>query len=121
MPPRGLLFLREGEMNVYRSIGYAVGTPEALALAARLSAWHDAMVAHERPADTARVSRCGDDCPHADARLLWREAVEIFGDTAEQMKFLRRHASAASRTTAFSARGRLQRSSAPFEELKQHP
>src|SRR5687767_5006205 len=76
-------------MNVYRSIGYAVGTPEAVALAARLSAWHDAMVAHQRPTDTARVTRCDDDCPHAEARSLWQEAVDVFGDGAEQMRFLR--------------------------------
>jgi hypothetical protein len=78
-------------MNVYKSIGFAVGTPEALALAARLSAWHDAMVAHQRPADTARITRCDDDCPHAEARSLWHEAVDVFGDGAEQMTFLRRH------------------------------
>jgi hypothetical protein len=80
-------------MNVYKSIGYAAGTPEALSLAARLSAWHDAMVAHQRPADTARVTRCDDDCPHAEARSLWREAMDIFGGYAEQMTFLRRHGS----------------------------
>ena len=80
-------------MNVYKSIGYAVGTPEALALAARLSAWHDAMVAHQRPADTARVTRCDDECPHAEARSLWREAADVFGRHAEQMGFLRRHGS----------------------------
>jgi hypothetical protein len=78
-------------MNVYRSIGYAVGTPEALALAARLSAWHDAMVAHQRPADTARITRCDADCPHAEAKSLWHEAVSILGDGANQLGFLRRH------------------------------
>ena len=78
-------------MNVYRSIGYAVGTPEALALAERLSAWHDAMVAHQRPADTARVARCDDECPHAEARLLWLEAMEVFGEHTQQFGFLRRH------------------------------
>ena len=77
-------------MNVYKSIGYAVGTPEALALAVRLSAWHDAMVAHQRPADTARVARCDDDCPHAEARFLWLEAVEVFGEHTNQFGFLRR-------------------------------
>jgi hypothetical protein len=80
-------------MNVYKSIGHAVGTPEALALATRLSHWHDAMVAHQRPADTARVTRCDDDCPHAEARSLWLEAVDLFGSYAEQMGFLRRHGS----------------------------
>ena len=98
-------------MNVYRSIGYAIGTPEALALAARLSAWHDAMVAHQRPADTERVTRCDDDCPHAEARSLWHEAVDVFGESAAQMGFLRRHGAEAHRVpasalpaTAFSCR-----------------
>lgn len=90
MPPRGPFF-SEDEMNVYRSIGFAVGTAEALALAVRLSAWHDAMVAHQRPADTARAARCDDDCPHAEARFLWLEAVEVFGEHTKQFKFLRRH------------------------------
>jgi hypothetical protein len=78
-------------MNVYRSIGHAVGTTDALALAARLSTWHDAMVAHQRPADTGRATRCDGDCPHAEATLLWPEALEIFGDFAEQLGFLRSH------------------------------
>jgi hypothetical protein len=78
-------------MNVYKSVGYAVGTPEALALAARLSAWHDAMVAHQRPADTDRITRCDGDCPHAEARSLWHDAMEMFGDRADQLGFLRRH------------------------------
>ena len=78
-------------MNVYRSIGYAVGTPEARALALRLSAWHDAMVAHQRPADTSRITRCDAECPHAEASSLWHQAVDIFGDEAEQLGFLRRY------------------------------
>ena len=89
-------------MNVYKSIGYAAGTPEALALAARLSSWHDAMVAHQRPTDTARATRCDDDCPHAEARTLWQEAVDMFGDGAEQMRFLRRHGAAAHRLPPFT-------------------
>ena len=89
-------------MNVYKSIGHAVGTPEALALAARLSAWHDAMVAHQRPADTGRVTRCDDDCPHAEARSLWREAVDLFGGYAEQMGFLRRHGAAAHHVPSYA-------------------
>src|SRR5689334_21554888 len=78
-------------MNVYKSVGYAVGTPAALGLSERLSKWHDSMVAHQRPADTSRSTRCDGDCPHAEATLLWREAVEIFGHHAEQLEFLRRH------------------------------
>ncbi len=83
-------------MNVYKSVGYSVGTREALALAARLSAWHDAMVAHQRPSDTGRITRCDVDCPHAEARSLWDEAVEVFGEGTRQLGFLRRHGSAAS-------------------------
>ena len=82
-------------MNVYKSVGYAVGTPKALALSERLSGWHDSMVAHQRPADTSRLTRCDGDCPHTEAQLLWREAVETFGDHAEQLGFLRRHGSQA--------------------------
>ena len=78
-------------MNVYKSVGYTVGTPEALALSERLSAWHDSMVAHQRPPDSSRVTLCDDDCPHAEARALWRDAVETFGDTAQKLVFLRRH------------------------------
>jgi hypothetical protein len=90
-------FKKVHSMNVYKSLGYAAGTPEALALAARLSAWHDAMVAHQRPADTTRITRCDDDCPHAEAKLLWLEAVDVFGDGAEQMGFLQRHGASAHR------------------------
>lgn len=75
-------------MNVYRRLGYASGTPEALHLAERLAAWHDAMVAHERRAD----SRCDDECPHADARVLWREALQRFGTPAHELRFLARRA-----------------------------
>lgn len=75
-------------MNVYRRLGYAGGTPEALYLAERLVAWHDAMVAHER-----RVgARCDDDCPHADAQMLWCEALETFGAGAHELRFLARRA-----------------------------
>jgi hypothetical protein len=49
------------------------------------------MVAHQRPADTARITRCDGDCPHAEATLLWPEALEVFGDGAEQLAFLRSH------------------------------
>lgn len=75
-------------MNVYKQLGYANGTPEARQLADRLSAWHDAMVAHERRAD----SSCSDGCPHAEARALWREALEVFGAEARELRFLARRA-----------------------------
>jgi hypothetical protein len=78
-------------VNLYRRIGYTNGTSEALHLAERLAAWHDAMVAHERRAG----SRCDDDCPHADARELWREALAVFGEDAYELQFLAVHASLA--------------------------
>jgi hypothetical protein len=96
-------------MNVYKSVGYTVGTAEALALSERLSAWHDSMVAHERPADTPRLARCDGDCPHFEAELLWREAVETFGSHAEAFRFLRRHGSqAAARSAPRFALGTVQ-------------
>jgi hypothetical protein len=72
-------------VNLYRRIGYAHGSPEALELAERLSSWHDAMVAHER---RMPESRCDDECPHADAGALWREATQVFGATASELRFL---------------------------------
>lgn len=74
-------------MNVYRMLGNSVGTPEAIDLGERLSAWHDAMVAHERGG-----RGCHDDCPHADAAVLWDEALETLGDRAEELRFLRARA-----------------------------
>ena len=62
-------------MNLYTRVGSGNSTHEAAALAARLSAWHDAMVAHERRLRRGTGTGCGDECPHADARGLWAEAV----------------------------------------------
>ena len=78
-------------MNIYRMLGSRMGTPDALDLSERLSAWHDAMVAHER----LRTRVCNDECPHADAGLLWREAMEAFGDRAGELRFLKSRASRA--------------------------
>lgn len=75
-------------MNVYRMIGKHAGTQEALELAERLSAWHDAMVAHERGAGEG----CDEECPHAEARPLWDEAVRTFGERAEELQFLKARA-----------------------------
>jgi hypothetical protein len=72
-------------MNIYRMIGSRLGTPDALDLAERLSAWHDAMVAHER----FRGRGCDEECPHADAGALWREATQTFGDRAGELGFLK--------------------------------
>jgi hypothetical protein len=80
-------------MNPYVMLGTRVGTREALSLTARLSAWHDAMVAHERRLrSSATRDRCHDECPHAEARMLWPEAVATFGGHANELGFLRSRA-----------------------------
>ena len=77
-------------MNPYVMLGSAVGTNEATALSARLSAWHDAMVAHERRLRAGRTADiCDDECPHAEAPALWSEAVVTFGPRAQELAFLR--------------------------------
>jgi hypothetical protein len=86
------------DMNPYLMLGCGLGTNEATSLSARLSAWHDAMVAHERRLRTGRTSDvCDDDCPHAEARALWSEAMTIFGSRAHELTFLRSRASESSR------------------------
>jgi hypothetical protein len=65
----------------------------AALLGARLAAWHDAMVAHERRQRTRGIDLgCSDECPHAEAPALWREAVETFGARADDLIFLRARA-----------------------------
>jgi hypothetical protein len=76
-------------MNPYLMLGSGLGTNEATSLSARLSAWHDAMVAHERRLRTGRTSDvCDDECPHAEAPALWSEAIAIFGPRAHELTFL---------------------------------
>ena len=80
-------------MNPYTILGSGLGTHEATALSARLSAWHDAMVAHERRLRAGATSdACDDECPHAEARALWPEAVSTFGARAHELAFLRSRA-----------------------------
>jgi hypothetical protein len=80
-------------MKLYTSIGSQVGSLEAAALSDRLVAWHDAMVAHERRLRAGVASAdCNEDCPHSEARALWREAVAIFDERANDLSFLRSRA-----------------------------
>jgi hypothetical protein len=80
-------------MNPYAILGSGVGTAEAASLRARLSAWHDAMVAHERHLRTGRAGdRCDEECPHVEARTLWAEALATFGTSANELAFLRSRA-----------------------------
>ncbi len=99
-------------MNLYASLGSAIATIEAATLAARLAAWHDAMVAHERKLRIGKTAdACGEDCPHAEARALWSEAMATLGERAQELTFLRSRANDSSR--------RLQSGSAPREALAQ--
>jgi hypothetical protein len=76
-------------VNLYRSVATVVGTREALNLAHRLAAWHDAMVMHRRRAGNAAGPSCASDCPHEQAESLWREAVDVYGEQAHEFAFLR--------------------------------
>jgi hypothetical protein len=81
-------------MNPYAMLGAGVGTTEAATLSERLCEWHDSMVAHERRLRTGRTDdACDDDCPHAEARALWSEALTTFGPRAHELAFLRSRAS----------------------------
>ena len=80
-------------MNPYAILSSGLEAQEATALSARLSAWHDAMVAHERRLRAGATSAaCDDECPHAEARALWSEAVATFGARAHDLTFLRSRA-----------------------------
>jgi hypothetical protein len=84
------------DMNMYTMVASGNGMPEAEALSGRLGTWHDAMVAHERKIRAGRVdAACDEECPHAEARTLWIEALEVFGDRAQELTFLRARATAA--------------------------
>ena len=77
-------------MNPYVRAASGIGTHEARSLAARLSAWHDAAVGHERRLRHARSGEvCHDECPHAEATVLWSEAIATFGTRAAELMFLR--------------------------------
>jgi hypothetical protein len=96
-------------MNPYEMLGFGSGTQEAASVRARLTAWHDAMVEHERRLRAINSGeRCDDECPHAEARLLWPEALATFGPGARDLVFLRTRALKASRrptpSTALEAR-----------------
>jgi hypothetical protein len=77
-------------MTPYARFGAFADTAGAATLAARLAAWHDAMVAHPRRLRLGRTEvACDDECPHAIARGLWSEAVAAFGARAQELLFLR--------------------------------
>ena len=80
-------------MSPYAFLGSSIGTTEAVALCVRLTAWHDAMVAHERRLRTGRTpDACDDEGPHDEARTLWAEALVTLGSRAGELTFLRSRA-----------------------------
>jgi hypothetical protein len=80
-------------MSPYAILGSGVGTAEAADLCARLTAWHDTMVAHERRLKAGRTSdSCDEECPHGEARTLWTEALATLGPRASELTFLRSRA-----------------------------
>lgn len=88
-------------MNLYMILSAGLGSREAAALGERLSAWHDAMVAHERRLRAAPgTDACSDECPHAEARTLWPEAVATFGRRAQDLAFLYSRAQEARRSAS---------------------
>jgi hypothetical protein len=94
-------------MNLYLILGSRLGTNEAQSLSARLSTWHDAMVAHERRLRTGRTSDvCDDECPHAEARALWSEAMPVFGPQAHELTFLRSRANESGRLSTATGAAR---------------
>jgi hypothetical protein len=107
-------------MNPYARLGSGIGTAEAASLSARLSAWHDSMVAHERRIRAARTDDgCDDECPHADARALWSEAVATFGSHADELTFLRSRANEARRRLRGAGAGRVHSEAADRTARKQ--
>ena len=80
-------------MNLYAALGSAISTADATVLSTRLLAWHDAMVSHERRLQGGTGNEaCDEECPHAEADALWREAVALFGARARELTFLRSRA-----------------------------
>jgi hypothetical protein len=82
-------------LHVYRHLANRAGTNDAVSLAHDLSRWHDQMVRHERSAKSRGFEGCNgrDECPHVQARDLWRQAQRVFGPDAEALAYLSASAS----------------------------
>jgi len=92
-------------MNPYLMLGSGLGTNDATSLSARLSSWHDAMVAHERRQRAGGTREvCDEECPHAEAPVLWSEAVALFGARAHELTFLRLRGTLSARRAKAGAR-----------------
>lgn len=83
-------------MNLYARLAFGSDGSKLSELAARLAAWHDAAVGHERRLRTGRTDDvCDDECPHAEAPALWIEAVAAYGERSQELSFLRSRATMA--------------------------
>ena len=80
-------------MNPYAIVSSGIGSAEAESLRARLMAWHDTMVGHERRLRSSQTAdACDDECPHVEARTLWAEVSAVLGPRANELTFLRSRA-----------------------------
>jgi hypothetical protein len=57
------------------------------------------MVVHRRRTGEAAGPSCDVDCPHERAESLWLEAVDIYGERAHELAFLRSFGTTASPET----------------------
>ena len=91
-------------MNPYAIADLASRSADTASLRARLEAWHDAMVTHERRlrADPAS-DPCDEECPHGEATVLWREAAAVLGTRAIELTFLRSRALGAGKSVTRGA------------------
>jgi hypothetical protein len=76
-------------VTLYQAIAHRVGSPEAQELGRQLSSWHDRMVAHERVRTPSARSVCDDTCPHAESIEFWHAALQILGEAADRLSFLK--------------------------------
>ncbi len=80
-------------MKPYAIASLGTDAADAASLRARLEAWHDAMVTHERRLRSEpNADLCDDECPHVEASTLWREAAALLGPRATELTFLRSRA-----------------------------
>jgi hypothetical protein len=77
-------------MNLYAALESIKPPSDVAPLRTRLAAWHDEMVEHQRRLRVGRgLESCDEECPHAEARVLWEEALAMFGRRAHELAFLR--------------------------------